>query len=205
MIFVEEYKLPDEVANGVYKLCKDAKHHGYLLPGQVGTEGRVVPEAKLCSEIPLTSLPPHFFTEEHDRSLQGYQDEIYQMIQHYARKYMDESQLTPTNPPKIQWYDPGEAYFAEHYDNGFLHSEKQVAYITYLTDNVDGGGTRFVHQDYTVKSEFGKTVFFPAGYTHRHQGVVDNKDVKIILTGWFKYFIDPMIMNQMSPPMPPMV
>ncbi len=62
-----------------------------------------------------------------------------------------------------------------------------VAFITYLNTVTDGGGTHFIWQDQTVDAVAGKTVLFPAGYTHRHKGVVSPTQEKLIITGWFKW------------------
>ena len=39
-----------------------------------------------------------------------------------------------------------------------------------------------------VKPEIGRTVIWPAGWTHPHKGVTPNKGLKYIATGWF-YFL----------------
>ena len=62
-----------------------------------------------------------------------------------------------------------------------------VAWITYLNTVKEGGGTHFLYQDYTVQPIKGKTVLFPAGYTHRHKGVTAPKETKYIVTGWFMW------------------
>ena len=87
--------------------------------------------------------------------------------------------------PQIQWYKPEEGYYEWHIDGAQRDTcDRAMVYMTYLNDIDDGGGTMFYHQDMTVKPKKGKTVIFPAAYTHLHKGEISNTQDKFILTGW---------------------
>ena len=85
----------------------------------------------------------------------------------------------------IQKYLPGG-----HFNN--LHSERTsirtlhrlFAFMTYLNDDFDAGETIFEHYSLTVKPEKGKTLIWPAEWTHAHKGNVVNNGSKYIITGW---------------------
>ena len=59
--------------------------------------------------------------------------------------------------------------------------------MTYLNDVEKGGGTEWIHQKLKVKPEKGKTVIWPAEWTHTHRGIVAPKETKYIATGWYGY------------------
>ena len=59
-----------------------------------------------------------------------------------------------------------------------------LAWMTYLNDVEDGGSTSFHHYDLDVKPEKGKTLIWPADWTHADSGKVLNSGTKYIITGW---------------------
>ena len=59
--------------------------------------------------------------------------------------------------------------------------------MTYLNDVEDGGNTYFTHYDLKIKPEIGKTLIWPAEWTHAHCGEVLNSGVKYIITGWMHF------------------
>lgn len=185
--FIEEYRVSDLVSKGLMKIAQKAKDNGILKPGKVGSSGEVIPEAKSCLECNISDIPPELFDSEDNATLERYRYHVFDCIRKYSEMYVDCANFGPTGPPKIQWYGPGEAYFAEHFDNGYQDNNREIVYITYLNTPVDGGGTKFIHQKLTIKPEEGKTVLFPAGYTHKHCGVASDTSVKVIFTGWFQY------------------
>lgn len=58
--------------------------------------------------------------------------------------------------------------------------------MTYLNDVVDGG-THFKYFNHTEKATKGKTIIWPADWTHTHRGQISNTQEKIIATGWFSH------------------
>ena len=90
----------------------------------------------------------------------------------------------------IQKYLPG-GHFAE------LHSERTslqnlhrlFAWMTYLNDVDDGGTTDFDYFDIKVKPEKGKTLIWPAEWTHAHTGSILKSGKKYIITGWMHFGI----------------
>ena len=91
---------------------------------------------------------------------------------------------------KIQKYPPGGGYLDFHTERGSKespNSSRHLVFMTYLNSIVDGGGTEFFHQNIIVNAEKGKTLIWPADWTHTHRGVSADNDEKIIVTGWYNF------------------
>ena len=59
------------------------------------------------------------------------------------------------------------------------------AWMTYLNDiKSDNGNTYFPHFDLKIKPEKGKTLIWPAEWTHAHAGEILKDETKYIITGW---------------------
>jgi prolyl 4-hydroxylase len=118
--------------------------------------------------------------------------ELWQVIEEYKKIYPNCYQkLHPWGwtPPRIQRYDPGKFYNVEHCENNGdkPYVTRHLAFMTYLNDITDGGGTEFMSQGITTKAEKGLTLIWPAGWTHYHRGVVSNTETKYIITGWLNF------------------
>ena len=60
------------------------------------------------------------------------------------------------------------------------------AWMTYLNDFPgEGGETKFEYFDMMIKPKKGKTLIWPAEWTHLHCGLPTKQDEKYIITGWF--------------------
>jgi len=91
-------------------------------------------------------------------------------------------------PFTIQRYGAGghfQRVHAERMSGGFAH--RVLAWMTYLDDVADGGETRFHHYGIDVRPERGKTLIWPAEWTHAHSGGVVTKGFKHIITGWIHF------------------
>lgn len=114
-----------------------------------------------------------------------YQD--YRETYPFLKKFITKVDLGYFN---IQKYLPG-GHFAE------LHSERTslqnlhrlFAWMTYLNDVDDGGTTDFDYFDIKVKPEKGKTLIWPAEWTHAHTGSILKSGKKYIITGWMHFGI----------------
>ena len=59
--------------------------------------------------------------------------------------------------------------------------------MTYLNDVQEGGSTEFVQQSMVVKPKAGRTVLWPAAFTHPHRGNPPYSGDKYIITGWVEF------------------
>ena len=88
----------------------------------------------------------------------------------------------------LQKYDPGDAYFWPHCEQGNVESCRRVlTWMFYLNTVKDGGGTTFPNYKKTLNAVEGRLLIWPAGWTHTHHGVVSLTETKYIITGWFSF------------------
>tara|TARA_B100000767_G_scaffold220925_1_gene209297 strand:+ start:2799 stop:3431 length:633 start_codon:yes stop_codon:yes gene_type:complete len=88
----------------------------------------------------------------------------------------------------IQKYSIGDHFAKIHSERCDLKASNRVfAWMTYLDDVDDGGRTCFDHYNIQIKPETGKTLIWPAEWTHSHSGEMLNSGVKHIVTGWMNF------------------
>ncbi len=88
----------------------------------------------------------------------------------------------------IQKYSSGDHFSTFHSERtslGGLH--RLFAWMTYLNEVEDGGYTNFDHYGVKIKPEIGKTLIWPAEWTHMHAGEVLKSGTKYIVTGWMHF------------------
>ncbi len=91
-------------------------------------------------------------------------------------------------PFQIQRYRVGEHFQAPHSERmSFGLSHRVLAWMTYLNDVDDGGETRFHNFGLDIRPQRGKTLIWPAEWTHMHAGQAVRKGVKYIITGWMHF------------------
>ena len=83
----------------------------------------------------------------------------------------------------LQKYEQGEGFFSLHNEQSGSYPYRLLAWMVYLNDAKSG--TEFPYQEMTVTPKEGRTVIWPAGWTHPHKGVTPNEGIKYIATGWF--------------------
>jgi tetratricopeptide (TPR) repeat protein len=91
---------------------------------------------------------------------------------------------------QLMRYEPNNYYHSVHCENDGINEEystRVFAWMIYLNDIKDGGGTHFVHQNYTAKPIAGNFYIWPAGWTHMHHGVNAPNETKYIITGWMNF------------------
>ena len=82
-----------------------------------------------------------------------------------------------------------KGYYGWHFENnGSVGSiTRHLVFSTYLNDVKDKGETEFYYQKTKIKPKKGKTIIFPATWTHTHRGIPSTKNIKYIVTGWYNY------------------
>ncbi len=87
----------------------------------------------------------------------------------------------------IQKYLPGGHYNAWHTERDCLaNCERVLVFMTYLNDIDNGGETEFLHYGKKFKPKTGKTIIWPAEWTHAHKGLPVEQE-KFIITGWMGF------------------
>ena len=85
----------------------------------------------------------------------------------------------------LRRYDEGGHFGKLHAERTSLNVLHRVlAWMTYLNDVPEGGETEFPMFGLNIKPEKGKTLIWPAEWTHAHLGAVVKRGNKYITTGW---------------------
>ena len=90
----------------------------------------------------------------------------------------------------VQKYSKGDHFSNVHTERGSIETLHRVfAWMTYLNDvnDMDLFEINFSHYDIRVKPEIGKTLIWPAEWTHAHAGEILNNGEKYIITGWMNF------------------
>ena len=86
---------------------------------------------------------------------------------------------------KIHKVRKSEGYHKWHYEKGGPSViERSIAYMTYLQVPKKGGETEFLHQSLRIEPVVGRTLLWPAGFTHMHRGNPPLDGEKMYITGW---------------------
>jgi prolyl 4-hydroxylase len=62
-----------------------------------------------------------------------------------------------------------------------------MAWMTYLNDATTGGSTSFSQYGLDIQPERGKTLIWPAKWTHAHVGNIVTQGTKYVITGWMHF------------------
>lgn len=88
----------------------------------------------------------------------------------------------------VQKYLAGDHFAKLHSERTNLSNIHRIfAWMTYLNDVEDGGTTDFDFYKLKIKPEIGKTLIWPAEWTHAHSGSVLKSGSKYIITGWMHF------------------
>lgn len=88
----------------------------------------------------------------------------------------------------IQRYDDRGHFGGLHSERTALGSAHRVlVWMTYLNDVPAGGETEFPYFGVKVIPVRGRTLIWPAEWTHAHRGCVVEKGPKYIITGWMHF------------------
>jgi len=86
---------------------------------------------------------------------------------------------------KIHRVGKSEGYHAWHYERSDCSTlDRFMVYMTYLEAPKEGGETEFLHQSLRIKPVVGRTLIWPAGYTHMHRGSPPLDGEKMYIDGW---------------------
>lgn len=122
-----------------------------------------------------------------------YEIEIYRCVSEYTTKFEYASKgctgIEMESPYNLQYYAPGNHYSVWHCENNGIppYDKRHLAFMTYLNTVETGGETEFLYQNTKISPVRGKTLVWPAYFTHTHRGIPAETD-KYIITGWFRYF-----------------
>jgi len=139
------------------------------------------------------SLNVNFEPASKEQVFINYQIELQKCI----LKYIDQfkfanwgSAWTIRELTTIQGYEPNDTYFEWHCERlnaSMPMAARHLVFMTYLNTVEDAGETEFYYQKIKIKPLKGRTLIWPADWTHTHRGVPSPTENKIIITGWLNY------------------
>lgn len=155
------------------------------------TAGGLNPDAK--NSIDLAIRPRDLELQDHE-PVREYMNALFTCYRDYLEQWPFLKGVLPQvdlGSFNIQRYEAGGHFLKVHSERTTVGTAHRVlAWMTYLNDMNDGGSTRFVHQEMEIVPEKGKTLIWPAEWTHAHQGTVVNSGTKYIITGWMHFPLD---------------
>lgn len=191
MQFIREYQISDtRICDDLIRCFQECRSLDVVHRGRLGMHD-VRLELKDSYDLTLANIPPAV-----RETYTGVFDAYFTALGEFVSDYMDRfphlrshtRRCSINEPPNIQYYPPKGGFFEEHYENaGPMVAKRVLTFQSYLNDIQEGGGTRFVYQDYVAKAVKGKTVLWPAGFTHVHCGEVAPNEEKYVITGWWSY------------------
>jgi len=124
-----------------------------------------------------------------DVSVCGFKDILVENLHEYSKIHpflLEYDEWGYYQYANMQRYQPGQSYAGEHCEFSIdpRASKRILAWMFYLNDIEDGGGTRFPQQDFTTTVECGDLYIWPAYFTHSHYGLPAKNELKYIITGW---------------------
>tara|TARA_B100000161_G_scaffold123099_1_gene87216 strand:+ start:210 stop:812 length:603 start_codon:yes stop_codon:yes gene_type:complete len=136
------------------------------------------------------TIDPIDLREKNYLIFNDYFNELFNCYNDYKKQwpFLNESIQTLDIPSfNIQRYLPGDHFSKIHTERSSTSTSHRVfAWMTYLNDldKDSGGSTKFKHFDISFEPKKGKTLIWPAEWTHAHSGDIIKSGVKYIITGW---------------------
>ena len=147
-------------------------------------------DVKIKKTTDITVLPEDLKKPKFE-ILKQYIDALHKCFLDYQNQWSFlKSMLNTVNVPafNIQKYSRGDHFASLHSERTSLESlHRLFAWMTYLKDVNDGGQTNFSHYGIKIKPEIGKTLIWPAEWTHAHTGEILKSGTKYIVTGWIHF------------------
>jgi len=145
---------------------------------------------KVKKTTDLTIMPKDLKNENYDL-FNEYFKHLYECYTDYREQFpflktfLKKIDIGPFN---IQKYLAGDHFSEFHSERTEIATVHRIfAWMTYLNDVEDGGTTDFDYYKVKVKPECGKTLIWPAEWTHMHRGAVLKSGKKYIITGWLHF------------------
>ena len=177
---LENNKLCNEIIN-LFENNKNLQKQGV-------TDKGIDPKIKKTTDI---YIKPDDLKKPKFEILKQYINELHKCFLDYQNQWpFLKTMLKSIDIPafNIQKYNPGDHFASLHSERTSISSiHRLFAFMTYLNDVADGGKTNFSHYGIKIKPEIGKTLIWPAEWTHAHTGEVLKSGTKYIVTGWLHF------------------
>ena len=137
------------------------------------------------------SINPNELKNDKYKCFNSYIDELYKCFIDYQLQWPFLKSIVKNvdiGTFNVQKYSKGDHFSQIHSERSNLKSSNRLfAWMTYLDNVEDGGTTNFLHYGIKIKPEIGKTLIWPAEWTHAHSGEILGNGEKHIITGWMNF------------------
>ena len=187
--FISAWKLNndsicDEIIN-FFETNPQMQNSGRRIDGKIDTEKK--------DTLDITIQPKNLL-EKKFSIMKNYMEELNILYEDYVnqwpfiKKFLNNIDIGSFN---IQKYNTGGHISSVHSERTSIATLQRIfVFLTYLNDVEEGGETRFDHYDLDIIPEKGKTIIWPAEWTHAHSGGIVTKGNKYVITGWMNFPID---------------
>ncbi len=193
--FIGCWKIDKEICNQIISFYEN--NIDDVRPGEAGSKVNL--EVKKSEDI---TISPKDLVEEKYHCFQPYMKNLLDCYNDYIKQWSALKNLfsvVECSSFNIQKYYPGGHFKKFHMERtNILNSSRIFAWMTYLNEVEEGGNTDFLYYDLSIKPELGKTIIWPAEWTHAHKGNIVEKGLKYVITGWF-HMPDELDYNPQSP------
>ena len=174
----------DDMCNQIINFFEENK-----LLQHKGTVGKGINQTiKKTTDI---TISPNDLKNDEFKCFNNYMDELHKCFIDYQHQWPFMKSMIKNIDIRtfnVQKYLKGDHFSAVHTERTNLQfSDRVFAWMTYLNNVEDGGATNFSHYGISVKPEIGKTLIWPAEWTHAHNGGIVNSGKKYIITGWMNF------------------
>ena len=176
---LEDIEMCDKIVNFF------EKNPAYQGAGSIG--GGVDESQKKTTDIPIK---PKQLEQEKYKIFKTYINNVVNCFNDYKEQwpFLNTIKGMEIGTFNLQKYSPGGHFSAVHTERGSSSTMHRVlAFMTYLNDVEEGGETSFHYYDINVQPKKGKTIIWPAEWTHAHSGGLVKKGSKYIVTGWIQF------------------
>jgi len=197
--FIEIYENPtlQKVCNGLvewFDICSANNFTKHNMPFNSGEKPAIKLRSDEAMSIPAGSLTNNYPVGS--GSVPGdicdaFWNILNECYYEYITKYSLEDAFA--NRPlscytfKIHKVKTGQGYHVWHHETESTSSLHRVlAWMTYLKVPEEGGETEFLYQSKRIEPVVGRTLIWPAYFTHLHRGNPPLKGEKYYVTGWFE-------------------
>lgn len=180
--FIEEYYVSADLCKKIINSFEEKSN--FHNQGPIGLNG-IDSSKKDSTDCMLEDLDEFYYL---------YIAELLPILRKYYEKYEIRSgEFYFGSATNVQRYYPNQGYFVKHVERCAASLEtvrRGLVFMTYLnTLNSENGagGTAFPMQNIITTPVEGKTIVWPAEFTHPHHGITHTLETKYIVTGWLHY------------------
>lgn len=175
---IENSKLFDQIID-FFELNSQIQNRGYV-------SDRIDEQIKKTTDI---TINPIDLKKKEYGIFNSYFEELFKCYEDYKKQwpFLKKTIETLDIPNfNIQRYNPGDHFSHIHCERDNSKNMHRVfAWMTYLNDiKAENGTTNFTHYNIKIRPEQGKTLIWPAEWTHAHAGEILKLETKYIITGW---------------------